>query len=297
MAITNLIRFIFNHPLNSNNKFKSLFRFIRWQISSRLNKGSYILEWIDDSKLVVENGMTGATGNIYVGLMEYKDMGFLLHYLNENHIFYDIGANVGVYTVLASKVKGSKTISIEPLPKTFEKLIDNVNVNRINDRVISKNIGLSYESGRLNFTNNLDTMNSVSDTKTDNTTEVDVFTLDSVAERFGIPDVIKMDVEGFETNVIKGGKNTIKNEKFGVLIIELNGSGTTFGFDENDIHYFLLNEGFKAYDYDPFDRKLLPLDSFGSHNTLYIRDSIINEVKSTIKSSKKSNVKITNTLL
>jgi predicted RNA methylase len=81
--------------------------------------------------------MTGATGNIYVGLMEYEDMSFLLHYLQKDDLFYDIGANVGVYTVLTSQVKEVKTVSIEPLPLTYEKLLDNININRLTN-VISK---------------------------------------------------------------------------------------------------------------------------------------------------------------
>ena len=88
-----------------------------------------------------------------------------------------------------------------------------------------------------------------------------------------------------------------KNKVFCILIIELNGSGTKFGFDENDIHHLLLNEGFKPYDYNPFERKLTPLDHFESHNTLYIRDSILPKIKSIIESSKFSNIEVTNTLL
>ena len=38
-------------------------------------------QWIKGSKLIVRNGMTGATGNIYCGLHEFADMGFVLHLL------------------------------------------------------------------------------------------------------------------------------------------------------------------------------------------------------------------------
>jgi hypothetical protein len=133
----NTIKFIYTHPLNKDNKIKAILRFIKWQISSRLWNSFFIYNWIGSSRLVIAKGMTGATGNIYVGLMEYEDMSFLLHYLQKDDLFYDIGANVGVYTVLTSQVKEVKTVSIEPLPLTYEKLLDNININRLTN-VISK---------------------------------------------------------------------------------------------------------------------------------------------------------------
>ena len=82
-----ILKFIYTHPLNKNNKINSLLRFIKWQISSRLWNESFVYNWIDDSKLIIENGMTGATGNVYVGLMEYEEMSFLLHYFSVNFVY------------------------------------------------------------------------------------------------------------------------------------------------------------------------------------------------------------------
>jgi hypothetical protein len=48
------------------------------------------------------SGMTGATGNLYVGLHEFEEMAFLLHFLRPGDLFADVGANVGSYTILAA---------------------------------------------------------------------------------------------------------------------------------------------------------------------------------------------------
>ena len=283
-----ILKFIYKHPLNSERKIKSIFKFITWQISSTLWGGSFIYNWIDNSRLIISKGMTGATGNIYVGLMEYEDMSFLLHYLQEDDLFYDIGANVGVYTILASKVKKAKTISIEPIPSTYEHLIDNIQINRL-DNVITKNIGLSSEKSKLFFTTNRDAMNSVALSSDKDTIEVEVDTLDNLSKRFGYPKMIKIDVEGYETNVIKGGMETLKNPNVEVIIIELNGNGNKFLFNDNDIHNILLSLDYYPYTYNPFERKIIKLNHYGSHNTIYIKNSVLSKIENRIKDSKQFN--------
>lgn len=280
----NIIKFIYNHPLNKNNKIGAIVKFFLWQMSSKLWRGSFVFNWINNSKLIVSNGMTGATGNIYVGLMEYEDMSFLLHYIQKDDLFYDIGANVGVYTILASQVKKAKTISIEPLPLTYEKLLDNIQINRLTN-VVSKNIGLSFEQSKLYFTTNKDTMNSVALDSDINKQEINVDTLDNLSMKYGIPKMIKIDVEGYETNVLKGAIDVLEDDALEVVILELNGSGKKFGFNDDDIHRNLFNFGFKPYSYNPFERKIIKLDSYGFHNTIYIKSQVFNKIKTIVENS------------
>lgn len=281
-----ILKFIWNHPLNRDHKLRAIGRFIKWQLASRIWGGEFVFNWVSDSKLIVENGMTGATGNIYVGLMEYKDMSFVLHYLRDNDVFFDVGANVGVYTILASKVKNAKTVSIEPLPNTFDKLVNNININRLTN-VVAMNIGLSHEKAKLFFTTNKDTMNRIATDRDKNTKEVDVETLDNLSSRFGYPKLIKMDVEGYETMVLKGANKTLLSDEMEAIIIELNGSGEALGFDESLIHQNLIKNGFSPYEYNPFKRKLTRLNTYGAENTIYIKDSIVERIAQEVKIARK----------
>ena len=83
-------------------------RFASGQLRSR-HQGESLFRWIGGQRLAFQRGMTGATGNFYVGLHEFADMMLPLHFLREGDLFLDIGANVGSYTVLASGVCRAKT--------------------------------------------------------------------------------------------------------------------------------------------------------------------------------------------
>lgn len=127
--LVKLINWIINQPLNQNEKTKALVRFLRWQMGTRLNPYPVIYPWVNNSKLILRKGMTGATIDLYAGLHDFEDMSFLLHFLRKEDNFIDIRANVGVYTILASGAIGAKSIAIEPIPSTFADLTNNILIN------------------------------------------------------------------------------------------------------------------------------------------------------------------------
>jgi hypothetical protein len=90
MSLLDTIKFITSHPLNRECKLRSTMRFAMWQIRSRLFADTIVYDWINGSKFLVKTGETGLTGNIYTGLHEFSDMGFLLHFLRVDDIFVDI---------------------------------------------------------------------------------------------------------------------------------------------------------------------------------------------------------------
>ncbi len=139
---------------------------------------------------------------------------FYQHFINENSLIFDIGANMGQRTAIFCKTK-AKVIAIEPQKKCFEHLQirfrKSKNVKIINVAVDkTAGVGLLYEA----------TSNTVSSMSKDfiDTVGKSVFkdviwgsqitiktiTLDMLIAKFGIPDFIKIDVEGYELNVLSG---------------------------------------------------------------------------------------------
>jgi len=275
MSVLNLLKFITTHPLNRDNKFKSVLRFAKWQIGSRLVPGEIIYNWINGSKFIVRNGETGLTGNIYAGLYEFSHMAFLLHVLRNDDLFIDVGANVGSYTILACSAIGASGYAFEPVPSTYKRLIENIFLNHIENRVKCLNVCVGNEQGSIAFTSKMDTTNHViaSGEQNDNKINVEVTKLDKVLMGKS-PTLIKIDVEGYETKVLEGAVETLKKQTLHSVIMELNGSGTHYGFDETRILKMMFNYGFRTYSYNPLNRTLVNLKGKDSNsgNTLFIRD-------------------------
>jgi len=289
MSLISLLKFITNHPLNRKNKFNAIGRFAKWQINSRLNPYPVIYAYTDKTKLIIQRSMTGATGNLYCGLHEFTDMGFVLHFLRKDDLFIDIGANIGSYTVLAGGHIGANVISIEPAPQTFAHLQRNIAINQMNNNVRAYNIALGSEKGELSFTTSLDTMNHVATATDTDTIQVPVDALDTILEKEADPVLLKIDVEGFETHVLSGASNTLSRNKLKAIIIELNGSGEKYGYDERKLHERLLENGYHPHRYNPFERELTPIETFGTHNTIYIKD--IDFVRERVKTAEKIKIR------
>lgn len=273
--ITLVLNAINKHPLARKHRLKAYWRFFHWQMLQLIYPKQRKVSFVGDTFLLVNKGMTGATGNIYCGLHEFEDMSFLLHFLREEDTFIDVGANIGSYTILASGVSKATTVSIEPVPATFHYLKENVAVNKIEDRTQLWNAAAGANVSTLKFTSTFDTVNhALSKEEEINTAYIEVksFPLSDMVNGDNSIKLIKIDAEGFETEVLKGMDFLLTQQSLKAIIIELNGSGGRYGYDENDIHEKLKSNNFKPYSYEPFTRKLTELYQFSNKNTIYISD-------------------------
>ena len=252
-----------------------MFNFIFWQITQTIFPEERVVKFIGGAKMLVKKNDTGVTGNIYVGVQDFEEISFALHILREGDIFIDIGANVGFYSVIMSKIKRARVFAFEPIPSTFQKFKKNIELNSLQKLIFPYNMAIGASFGSLNMTSNLDTVNHVqfSSGYMGENISVDVAPLDSFLSEFPLStSIIKIDVEGFETEVIKGMPKILASPQLKAIIIELNGSGGRYGFDELLIHQKLIEYSFSPYKYDPFRRQLVQLNSYGENNTIYLRD-------------------------
>jgi len=275
MSILQTFRLIFSHPLTRNQRIEAYKRWIRWQLSSRIIDAGIAVEFVGKTRLLARSGMTGATGNFYCGLHECHDMGFVLHFLRAGDLFLDVGANIGSYTVLASGAVGAETISFEPVSSSFQHLMDNIYLNRLVDRVRPLNVAVGSEAGELEMVVDQDTVNRIirDEVYAGERMKVPVVTLDEVLAG-EVPRLIKIDVEGFETQVLGGAAHTLENPGLEAVLMELNGSGETYGFDEIQLHNNMIDLGFKKCAYNVLTRELqIDADTnWYTGNNLYVRN-------------------------
>jgi FkbM family methyltransferase len=284
-------RFIAEHPLGRRRRLNCLARWARWQLVSRLSSQPVICPFVNDAKLAVEPGMTGATGNVYVGLHEFADMAFILHVLRPGDLFLDLGANVGSYTVLASAVAGARSIACEPIPATFAKLQRNLQLNRLEALADARCVAVGAAPGTLRFIADRDTTNQVAPADyAGATADVPVTTVDawqvtalpSEPQQRPADDapliIWKADLEGHEPAMLAGAANTLAAGAPHAMLIES---------DAPAVAQTLANHDFRRAAYSPFERRLAPSDAQAdSRNFLWIRAEAWEAVLHRLQSAK-----------
>jgi len=201
----------------------------QWWIHSWLLK---VFKLKVDKELVVKRGMRTwiLNPNNYVEADVFwygvKDKWELYHAKNmvpAEGVFFDVGANFGYYScVLGSDFKQKYRIyAFEPSPDNFVKLQKHITSNSLSHGVHAYQLGLSDSMGYSSMIGN--DLNSGAAYLSGNSGNIKVTTLDAFCsqEKVGTLDFIKIDVEGYEIAVLRGGRDTIKMYK-PILLIELN---------------------------------------------------------------------------
>jgi FkbM family methyltransferase len=267
---------LLNHPLNRHNKLLALLRFVKWQLILRFHyPKELVVPFIGDTKYSVVKGRTGLTGNLYCGLHEFYDMCFLMHFLRSTDTFFDVGANVGSYSILSAGHVGATTYSFEPVPSTFKLLSDNKQLNPNKEKWFLMQMALGDAHSSVLFSADRDTENRVvSENYSGAKISVEVHTLDSFCHsQTAIPSFIKIDAEGFDEKVIWGAQKVLADSSVKAVTIES---------DSRAVNEVLLGAGFHRYSYNPFKRTFLEGKSKGS-NQLYVKD--INYVMSRVSTA------------
>lgn len=266
------------HPVAGKNKLKAISRFIGNHLS--FNNSLKAFDWFNDLRYYYKKGDASFSGNYFFGLAEWQESLFLAKYLISRDVFLDIGANHGHYVILASGFAGCHTYAVEPISGTFELLKKNIELNNLATKTNLLNIGLSDTESILYFSNDKGTMNKIVAEDYINKSSVPVKTLDGLGLK---PNVIKIDVEGFEIDVLSGGKQTLLQKELNVVICEINFT-LKKGVSGASIVHYMKDCGFDPYYFDGLT--LIRLNSFNTetYNTIFIKD--VELVKSRFLQSK-----------
>ena len=176
--------------------------------------------WDRDMMVYLADG--DATSLYFFGILygdEFNITKFLIKNLNFNDVFYDIGANYGFYTLLAQEfIKEGEIHSFEPNPKIFKLLKENSNLGKFKNTYINE-LALSDQNGEAEFYDLLDSRRhsgagsliKYERFKKYRVIKVKTIKLDDYVLNHKPPTIMKIDVEGAEPFVLKGGLNLIKN--------------------------------------------------------------------------------------
>lgn len=244
---------ILSHPLNRHHKLRAFGRVLWWKINQLFFKVPAVVTFYSNGmKCICYPNSSYGGMVIYNNLPEYPEMLFLEKNLKNDSIFIDVGANIGVYSIIAaSKIKKGRVYAFEPIPNTVAILKQNIYLNNISDQVTIIEKVASDKSGKEKF--NIQDISEVShistkDDKSQNTLIPSIRLDDFCKERnIRYIDVLKIDVEGAEMKVLKGVELYLKMNKIRILIIELNVNNSLYGSSSNEILNYLKRFNYKTY--------------------------------------------------
>tara|TARA_Y100000741_G_scaffold363815_1_gene352971 strand:+ start:3993 stop:4883 length:891 start_codon:yes stop_codon:yes gene_type:complete len=242
--------------------FKKL-EYLYYKILS--DKGFYIKK-IQGSRMKLNVNDPGISKELLLyGFHEERTTNIVKKIIKPGMNLIELGANVGYYTLLESRLLNGKgkIFAIEPVPENFTSLNDNIKLND-HKNIETFNLAISDKKGEFDFflTNESNwgsmvdpSSDKISKTMSDklkirhnNKIKVKAISIDDFVKENNIKEVnfIRMDIEGYEIEAIKGMKNTLKSNGNISLLIEIHNKifsdvkksyGPTFEF--------LLNNGFK----------------------------------------------------
>lgn len=195
---------------------------------------------------------------VIYNLIENKDyevfeMEVILSNLSEDSCFFDIGANVGWFTInLAKKFKKIELHAFEPGKSALETLQKNLHYNEITDKVKVNNVAICETDKRLFFTSDLDTGNYIKQNRKPGTVEIMGISIDSYVEKNKIKklDFIKCDVEGAELLVLKGAKKSLLYFKPKILMEIFYSWCRRFNYTPKDLFAFMDQIGYVVYSFE-----------------------------------------------
>lgn len=178
---------------------------------------------------------------------------------NKEIIFWDIGANIGLFSIYsAQKHKGNiKVIAFEPSSSNLRILTRNISINNFSDKIFvnqialtnKKNVFLDMNEPEFIEGSSLNTFGEKFNFEGKNflaKQKYKIFgtTIDTmIDERYlNIPDYIKIDVDGLEHLILEGGDKLFKNKKVKSVLIEVN---ENFNTQRETVLKFMLDHNFK----------------------------------------------------
>lgn len=206
---------------------------------------------------------------IYLEDFENTEIDFINNFLKEGDIFIDIGSNIGLFSLNASVKVGprGKIVSFEPTPVTYNRLIENINLNGFNN-IKPFQIAISDKTEKkqlLISKDGYDAWNSFGmPTRGANLEKVEVVCykideIDKIDSDFHKASLIKIDIEGWELNALKGGAEFFSKPDAPTLLIEFtDDNAKNAGTSCREIYLFLQQLGYQMYEYDSSNNIMIP---------------------------------------
>jgi len=245
-----LMSYVWHHPSNRACRIHAVGRAVVWQLYKRIAGGYWDVPLTKNRTIRCYPNNASASSVLYARLFDYHEMHFLLRYLRSEDNFLDVGANVGVYTILASSVIDRGVIhAVEPSSRALERLKENILLNNLHNARIHP-VAASDSPGKAFLTSAKDSLNHlVSADPSDGVEEVQSVCLDDEVGAVSFA-AGKMDIEGAEMLAMRGAINMLRKQNPPVWLIEWNELCHRFGHTRQLVADIFQETGYCLATYD-----------------------------------------------
>lgn len=223
---------------------------------------------------------------LFIGQFEDAERQFTKRFLKAGDTFFDVGSNVGLFSLIAAPRVGpvGHVHAFEPAAKTFERLSENVGLNAL-DNVTCHRVAASSESATLemsSYTEGHDAWSTLArpvEGWTHQVEKVTAIMLDDFVKEHGLlgaVHLVKVDVEGWEVHTLQGAYQMLTRQDAPVLLIEFTdenalAAGTTC----QELYQTVEQLGYELYLYNPSTHTLTPdpiRDAYPYLNLIAVKD-------------------------
>jgi FkbM family methyltransferase len=181
----------------------------------------------------------------------------LLDAIRPGDTVYDVGASIGIHSTFMAKKAGQsgQVVAFEPEIQSYETLLENIKLNGL-DNVMPINIALGDRSQESYLTSHGGTADfSLTEETSDNKSDQKVTVVhgdDFVREKsLPLPHLVKIDVEGYEYQVIQGLEKTLRNDECSMICCEVHPFLLSQGITSTDVTDLLQSFGFNRIETQP----------------------------------------------
>ena len=260
----NRFRIVYNMcQFISKHSFKGIWRLLYWLIQCLIPKpkGKTIIQTLYGFNIIVNPIVDqGIDRSIYYfGTYEPGTLHIISKCIKTGDSFIDVGSNIGLITLYAASLVGEsgKIYSFEPFNNTFNILLENIKLNNYNN-IVPINLALGAKKERRSIFQKIKesrgSASLINPKNSSSANQVFVETLDNFITNNEISQIrmIKIDVEGWELEVLKGSRSILEDTNAPIICIEYSRLHPNLGqlFDIyqfilsiNDIHIYKLRKG------------------------------------------------------
>lgn len=245
---------IWRHPANRHRRTRGLARFFAWQFVKRVFKRPVVIRFHNQRLKCYPDSTSTSAAVYFAGYPDYWEMKFLQAYLRPGDNFLDIGANTGVYSILASAYVGTEghIDAFEPVERTAARIEERAALNGLNNLRLHR-LAVCDQDGELEF-------GYPSSDATMHLRRAGAHQRDKLRVRRTRPDTFepyrryavgKMDIEGAEPLALAGAKERLRQANPPVWLLELAGYSTCYGVTSDEVVRRLADAGFDCAVFNP----------------------------------------------